>query len=153
MHVLRPLYVVLALAGIVLVARAFLVPEDFGIHPPGYMYGWYRAGNIAEWKAFKVKYRGKETCRDCHADQDKDLHASPHKTIECENCHGPALEHPSDPAKLTLDRTRLLCLRCHTQLSYPTSQRAEIRGIDPDHHNPGLECAGCHDPHRAPRPG
>ena len=70
MHVLRPLYVVLALAAIILIARIFVVPEDFGIHERGYMYGWYREGNVAEWKAFKVKYQGKETCRDCHADEE-----------------------------------------------------------------------------------
>jgi hypothetical protein len=43
-------------------------------------------------------------------------------------------------------------LRCHTHLPYPTSKRAEIRGLDPDRHNPSLECAGCHDPHRASKP-
>jgi hypothetical protein len=54
MHVLRPLYVVLALAGMILIARIFVVPEDFGIHEKGYMYGWYRKANEEEWKAFKV---------------------------------------------------------------------------------------------------
>jgi predicted CXXCH cytochrome family protein len=152
MHVLRPLYVVLALAAIILVARVFVVPEDFGIHERGYMYGWYREGNIAEWKAFQVKYQGKEYCRDCHADEEKQVLSSPHKIIECENCHGPALEHPSDPPKLTIDRTRGLCLRCHTYLPYPTSKRSEIKGIDPDQHNTGLECAGCHNPHQASKP-
>ena len=152
MHVLRPLYVVLALVAIILVARTFMVPEDFGIHERGYMYGWYREGNIAEWKAFQAKYQGKEYCRDCHDEQGKQILSSPHKTIECENCHGPALEHPSDPPKLTLDRTRGLCLRCHTYLPYPTSKRLEIKGIDPDQHNTGLECAGCHNPHQASKP-
>ncbi len=152
MHVLRPLYVVLALVVIILAARTLFVPEDFGIHERGYMYGWYRAGNPAEWKAVKVKYQGKEYCRDCHADEEKQVLSAPHKAIECENCHGPALEHPSDPPKLTLDRSRGLCLRCHTYLPYPTSKRSEIKGIDPDQHNPGLECAGCHNPHRASKP-
>jgi predicted CXXCH cytochrome family protein len=152
MHVLRPLYVFLALVAFILIARAFLVPKDFGIHERGYMYGWYREGNVAEWKAFKVKYQGKEYCRDCHGDQERQVLSSPHKMVECENCHGPALEHPSDPPKLALDRTRGLCLRCHTYLPYPTSKRSEIKGIDPDQHNPGLECAGCHNPHQASKP-
>jgi len=149
---MRPLYVVLALVAIILVARTFMVPEGFGIHERGYMYGWYREGNIAEWKAFQAKYQGKEYCRDCHDEQEKQVLSSPHKTIECENCHGPALEHPSDPPKLPLDRTRGLCLRCHTYLPYPTSKRSEIKGIDPDQHNTGLECAGCHNPHQASKP-
>jgi predicted CXXCH cytochrome family protein len=153
MHVLRPLYVFLALAGIILIARTFVVPEDFGIHEGGYMYGWYRKGNAEAWKSVQVKYQGREYCRDCHAEQEQQILASPHKIIQCENCHGPALEHPAEPAKLTIDRERGLCLRCHTFLSYPTSQRSEIKGIDPGQHNPGLECAGCHNPHKASKPG
>ena len=152
MHVLRPLFVVLLVAALILIARIVFVPQDFGIHERGYMYGWHRAGNVEEWKAVKVKYQGKEYCKDCHTEQAQQILLSPHKVIECENCHGPALEHPAEPAKLTLDRSRELCLRCHTYLSYPTSKRSEIKGIDPDKHNPGLECAGCHNPHQASRP-
>jgi predicted CXXCH cytochrome family protein len=152
MHVLRPLYVVLVLTGIILIARVFFVPENFGIHESGYMYGWYRKGDVEDWKAVKVKYQGKEYCKDCHGEQERLLLSSPHKIIECENCHGPAVEHPADPPKLTIDRTRELCLRCHTYLSYPTSARSKIKGIDPEHHNPGLECVGCHNPHQASKP-
>jgi hypothetical protein len=155
MHVLRPLYVVLALVAIMFIARLFLVPEDFGIHERGYMYGWFRKANIEEWKAFPAKYRGGESgeyCKACHAPQGKKILSSAHKIITCENCHGPALNHPSDPLKLTLDRSRGLCLRCHAYLPYPTSQRAAIRGKDPDRHNPGRECVLCHNPHDASRP-
>jgi len=152
MHVLRPLYVVLAIAGIILIARTFVVPEDFGIHESGYMYGWYRKANEAEWRAFKPKYQGQEYCRDCHAEQEQQVRSSRHNLIECENCHDPARGHPDDPQKLTLDRSRELCLRCHTYLPYPTSKRSEIKGIHPDQHNPGGECAGCHNPHQAPSP-
>ena len=152
MHVLRPLYVILALIGLILVARTMVVPKDFGVHERGYMYGWYRKANEEEWKAFKVKYQGKEYCQDCHAEEEQQVGASRHKTIECENCHGPAVEHPTDPQKLILDRSRDLCLRCHTYLSYPTSKRSEIKGIDPDQHNPGGECVGCHNPHQASKP-
>ena len=62
MHVLRPLYVVLALAAIILIARSFWIPNDFGTHEQGYTYGWYRQSNIEEWKNFTVKYRGREFC-------------------------------------------------------------------------------------------
>jgi len=152
MHVLRPLYVVLAVAGIILIARTFFVPKDFGIHERGYMYGWYRTENVEEWKAVKVKYQGKEYCKDCHGEQGRQILSSRHKIIECENCHGPALEHPAEPTKLLIDRTRELCLRCHTHLLYPTSKRSEITGIDPEEHNPSEECAGCHNPHQASKP-
>ena len=153
MHVFRPLYIVLLLVGLIFVARTMVVPKDFGVHESGYMYGWYRKSNEGEWKDFKPKYLGKEYCIDCHAEQEQQISSARHNTIECENCHGPGGEHPSDPPKLNLDRTRDLCLRCHTFLAYPTSKRSEIKGIDPDQHNPGGECAGCHEPHIASKPG
>jgi predicted CXXCH cytochrome family protein len=152
MHVLRPLYVVLGLVAIILAVRPLIVPKDFGIYERGYMFSWYRKANEEDWKNFKVKYQGKGYCQDCHGEQFQLLHKSPHTIIQCENFHGPAIEHPSEPQKLLIDRGRELCLRCHTALPYPTSKRAEIKGIDPDAHNPGLECSGCHDPHRASKP-
>jgi len=152
MHVLRPLYVVLTMVAIVLIARTLFVPDDFGIHERGYMYGWYRQANVEEWKAVKVKYQGKEFCAACHAQQTQKNLSSPHRIIECENCHGPAVGHPLDPPKLTIDKTRELCLRCHAYLPYPTSQRSEIKGIDPDRHNTGLPCVLCHNPHEASKP-
>ncbi|MDI6753177.1 MAG: cytochrome c3 family protein [Thermodesulfobacteriota bacterium] len=152
MHVFRPLIVVLALAGTILIVRNFIVPSDFGVHESGYMYGWYRKSNEGEWKAVKVKYQGKEYCQDCHAESDQQVRSSRHNLIECENCHGPALEHPSNPAKLAIDRGRELCLRCHTHLAYPTSKRSEISGIDAESHNPGGDCVGCHNPHQASKP-
>lgn len=147
-HVFRPLIVVIGLIVLVLIFRFFYVPKDFGVHENGYMYGWYRTGNIEEWKNVKVKYQGAEYCKDCHADKIESISQSPHMNIQCENCHGPALEHPSDPEKLTIDRSRGQCLRCHAKLPYPSSGRASIRGIDPDSHNTGTECASCHNPHK-----
>ncbi|MDA8083470.1 MAG: cytochrome c3 family protein [Nitrospiraceae bacterium] len=147
-HVFRPLIVVVGLVAIVLVVRVFYVPGDFRIHENGYMYGWYRTGNIEDWKKVKVKYQGREYCKDCHPDKLESISQSPHAIIQCENCHGPGIGHPDNPAKLPIDRSRGLCLRCHTKLPYPTSGRANIRGIDPDTHNAGIECASCHNPHK-----
>jgi len=153
-HVLRPLWVVLGLVVIVLIIRMFYVPKDFGVHERGYMYGWYRKGNVEEWKtSVKVKYQGKEYCSGCHADKVQDIDKTPHAIIQCENCHGPAsdetYDHPSEQRpKLVLDKTRAQCLRCHTKLPYPTSGRANIRGIDPEQHNPDIECVMCHNPHK-----
>jgi predicted CXXCH cytochrome family protein len=152
MHVLRPLYLVLALSAIILITRSFLIPADFGIHEQGYTYGWYRQSNIEEWKNFTVKYQGREFCNTCHTGQVQKLLSFRHKDIECENCHGPALSHPTDPPKLVLDRSRELCLRCHARLFYPNSQRSQIKGINPEQHNPELECVLCHNPHEASKP-
>ncbi len=70
-----------------------------------------------------------------------------HGTIACQNCHGPALDHPEEPEALTIDRSRETCLRCHTALPYTTSERKRIPGIINEEHNPGEECVLCHNPH------
>lgn len=146
-HVLRPLFVTIGIIVLILLVRMVYVPKDFGVHERGYMYGWHRKGNENDWKNFKVKYQGTAYCKECHSDKYDSIIKSPHKIIPCEDCHGPAIDHPSDPPKLTIDKSRALCLRCHYPLPYPTSGRANIPGIDPDVHNPGMECATCHNPH------
>jgi predicted CXXCH cytochrome family protein len=146
-HALRPLFVVIGIIVLILLFRIVYVPKDFGIGERGYMYGWHRHSNEQDWKNFKVKYQGKEYCKDCHSDKYDSINKTPHKIIQCENCHGPAIDHPSDPPKLTIDRSRALCLRCHYPLPYPTSGRANIKSIDPDKHNPDMECSTCHNPH------
>lgn len=147
-HVWRPLFVVFGIVILILIARVFLVPKDFGIHERGYMYGWYKKSNEEEWKKVAVKYKSAEYCKDCHTDKFTMIMQTPHALIQCENCHGPAMDHPSDPPKLAIDKSRQQCLRCHYPLPYPTSGRANIRGIDPDKHNPDIECSMCHNPHK-----
>lgn len=147
-HALRPLLVIACLTGAVLVARTLIVPRDFGIGANGYIYGWHRKGNEAEWKAFPPKYKTSEYCKDCHADNYASIHQSPHAVIGCQNCHGPARDHPTQPPKLEINRDRSLCLRCHYALPYAASGRAHIPGIDPAVHNPGTACVTCHNPHK-----
>nr|WP_279342304.1 cytochrome c3 family protein [Geotalea sp. SG265] len=130
-----------------MIVRVVAVPRDFGIHDRGYMYGWYRLGNEKEWKNIRVKYKTNEYCKECHREKYTELLSSPHGRIMCEDCHGPALGHPEDPPTLTINRERKLCLRCHSRLPYKSSIRGNIRGIDPDTHNPGAECVLCHYPH------
>ena len=147
-HVFRPLVVIVGIVCIILVFRRMYVPKDFGVHGRGYMYGWYRENNIQFWKDIKVKYQGTEYCKDCHSDKYESIMTTPHAIIPCEDCHGPAIEHPSEPPKLAIDKSRGLCLRCHSSLPYPTSGRSKIRGVDPDTHNADVECVMCHNPHK-----
>jgi hypothetical protein len=143
---------------LILVARSFYVPKDFGVYERGYMYSWHRKGDEQFWKDFKIKYQGREFCKDCHDKNYAAISKSRHKNIQCENCHGPAgtvqgTMHPDNPPKLAIDRSREQCYRCHVKLAYPTSDRAKIRGFaDPEKHNPGMECVACHNPH-SPRLG
>ncbi|MRR53918.1 MAG: cytochrome C [Deltaproteobacteria bacterium] len=146
-HVWRPLYLVIAVIALILLVRTLVVPEDFGSHESGYMYGWHRKGNEAEWQQVKVKYQMSAYCKDCHSEMYDSIGKSPHGIIPCEDCHGPGAGHPDNPAKLPIDRSRQLCLRCHAQLPSPSSGRSAIRGIDPAGHNPEAECSLCHNPH------
>lgn len=148
-HVLRPLWVAIVFVAVILAARQIMVPEDFGVHGESFTYNFYRQGNVQEWKDFPLKYRGTAVCVECHSENGEQLAASAHAAIQCENCHGPGVNHPEteDPAAMAVDRGRPLCLRCHADLGYPGINRANIPGIAPDAHNSGLACVQCHDAH------
>jgi hypothetical protein len=146
-HVWRPLYVVLAIVVLILLFRAFYVPEDFGVQERGYTFGYHRLSNEQEWKDFPAKYRDNSYCQGCHYDQAEVFAAAQHAMLSCENCHGAAFDHPENPEKLHIDRSRALCLRCHSQLYTPSSGRSDIAGINPLEHNAGIECSACHNPH------
>ncbi len=154
-HVLRPLIVVLGIVILILAARVVYVPKDFGIYDRGYMYSWHRKGDEQFWRDFKIKFRGKAYCNDCHPDKIESIDKTPHRIIPCEDCHGPAgtaegYVHydPDHRPKLEINRSRELCYRCHVYLAYPTSGRKKIKGFpDPEKHNPGMECVMCHNPH------
>lgn len=146
-HVWRPLFVVIGVVIAILLFRMVYVPSDFGVHDRGYTFGYHRLSNEQEWKDYPAKYKGNQYCNACHDDKIEEVGNSSHGMINCENCHGAAFDHPDNPAQLTIDRSRGLCLRCHAQLTMPTSDRHDIPGIDPARHNQGYECSECHNPH------
>ncbi len=148
-HVWRPLFVVIGIIIFMLLFRAMYVPDDFGVHGDSFMYNYYRKSNEQEWMDQKVKFRDKNYafCDECHEDEVETRSEDLHGTIACQNCHGPALDHPEEPEALTIDRSRETCLRCHTALPYTTSERKRIPGIINEEHNPGEECVLCHNPH------
>ena len=151
-HVLRPLWVAIVFVALILLARYFLVPSDFGVQGESFTFNYHRASNVDEWKNMPVvSYLGKEVCVECHDDVGEKLESSPHTIIQCENCHGPGRDHPEteNPETMTIDRSRLLCLRCHADLSYANSSRADLSVIDPNKHNVDSECVQCHNPHTA----
>lgn len=147
-HIWRPLYLFVALIVAFLLIRNLFVPPAFGVNERGYTYGWYDKSNEDLWKAMPVNYRFPEDCQDCHEDNASRITESPHDILSCQNCHGPARDHPDAPKKLSINTDRGLCLRCHAELDYPTSERGAIIGIDPITHNPGEGCSDCHDPHQ-----
>lgn len=146
-HVLHPLWLAIGLVGLILLARHFMVPDDFGIHGDSFTYNFHRLGNIQEWKDFPVKYQGRESCRECHKDNVKTHRRSPHKNVECENCHGPSGNHPDDVEFLPLNRERGLCMRCHASLEYPNAARSDLPAVHDRRHKRKRECVSCHNPH------
>ena len=147
-HVFRPLFVVIAGVALLLLARHFVVPSDFGVEEGGsFTFNYHRLSSNDDWKNFKVKYRGKEYCQECHEEKVEEILNSPHSVIQCENCHGPAIDHPEDPEVLSIETNRLLCRRCHAFLPYPQSNRADMPAINPEEHNPSENCVECHNPH------
>jgi hypothetical protein len=146
-HVLRPLYIAIALVVAILIARHFTVPGDFGVHGESFTYNFYRLGNVQEWKNFPAKYQGRERCARCHEENSEKSAASKHARIQCEDCHGPGAGHPKQIKRLPVNGSRELCLRCHQYLSYPSSQRSALPGIDGKTHKKKFECHECHDAH------
>jgi predicted CXXCH cytochrome family protein len=147
-HVLHPLWVAIGLLGLILLARQFLVPEDFGVHGDSFTYNYYRLSNVQEWQDFPVKYQGKESCAECHKDNVRTNRRGPHKRVECENCHGPAVGHPDEVEFLPLNKEREMCLRCHAKLDYPDSTaRSDLPAIVDRRHRRKRECVSCHNPH------
>lgn len=146
-HVLRPLWLAIGLLVTILIARQFMVPDDFGIHGESFTYNFYRLGNVQEWKDFPAKYLGRESCLECHEENYEQNGSGPHAPIQCENCHGPGVNHPDEIEYLPLNTTRELCLRCHESLDYPDSRRAELPNIRNRTHKRRRECVSCHNPH------
>ena len=63
--------------------------------------------------------------------------------VTCEACHGPApADHPKTP--MPVDRTTDLCGRCHSDTRFGW-QDWQVS----THHQRGMDCATCHDPHSA----
>jgi predicted CXXCH cytochrome family protein len=147
-HWWRPLLLVIVIIIGVLVARTIYIPKDFGVHS-GFTYGLYRGDNVGEWKSVTVKYQGRGFCATCHQDKFNKIMGTPHKVIQCENCHGPGLGHPDGGVKLWPGDADSLCLRCHNKLAYPPNGRSLIPGIDRNRHPiPNTKCVDCHNPHQ-----
>jgi len=146
-HVLYPLWVALALVAAIFAARQLFVPEDFGVHGPSFTYNFHRLSNEQEWKDFPVKYQGLDSCTECHRDNVRTLRRSPHRRIQCENCHGPSAGHPGSIELLPRNTERSLCLRCHAELEYPNTARNEIPPVSDRLHFRRKDCVECHNPH------
>lgn len=133
-------------AGVLLfaVARAVLVPEDFG------KYGHYRAGAIDDAAAQPLSYAGRARCTECHEDVVITKAAARHKNIGCETCHGALLKHADDPGVAVAKADgQVQCLRCHAANTGKPALQLTVVAKD---HSDEDSCVSCHKPHD-PRTG
>lgn len=116
---------------------------NFGFHPKN------TAGNIEAWASLPVQYVQSSTCQNCHEDKYGLWAKGNHKTVSCENCHGPAKAHLETGAAEALDTSRELCGLCHAKL---VSRPSNFPQVDMVTMGGDAECVTCHDPHD-PRAG
>lgn len=131
----------LFVAGLLLfvVARAALVPKDFG------KYGHYRAGAIDDAAARPLSYAGRARCAECHDDVVISQAAAGHKNLGCETCHGALLKHADDPeVGVAKADGQMLCLRCHAANTGKPAHQPTVVAKD---HSDEDSCVSCHKPH------
>lgn len=138
-HLFRLAGVFVAALLVFAIARAELVPEDFG------RLGHYRASAVDEVRALKPVHAGQVACAECHGDVVEVRAAARHKAVSCESCHGALGAHAAGegPAPKKPD-AQTLCVRCHAAKTgkparYPRVDIAEHAGTD--------ACITCHKPH------
>jgi len=143
-HIKRLLIIIVIVVAGFIAARFIFVPKDF------YEYGHYRGGSIAENMGRPLNYAGSGACKDCHAERVANWVKARHKTVNCEDCHGALMKHTEDPSIQPIKpQGRKFCLLCHA--SNITKPRT-FPQINSGSHNPGFNCADCHNPHNPALP-
>ena len=134
--------VIAGIVAIVLLLRFFVLPESMFSAQP------HQAATVARQAALPVRYAGMTACRNCHEDQYGAKLAGSHRSIGCENCHGPAAAHVAnkDDAAATppKPRDREFCLGCHGFLASRPDGFPQVVGQE---HNGRKRCVVCHDAH------
>jgi len=128
--------------GLFFVARHFLVPKSFG------EFGHYRGLSLVENQAKTPKYSGSKACADCHQDIVDLKSPYVHRSLSCETCHGPGLEHVNSTDSIIpvrVPKEREFCALCHTKNAARLADN--VVQINVTEHNPGQKCIECHNPH------
>lgn len=146
-HLLRLGIVLIAGFLVFLVVKAAATPSSWN-----YVV-WYRGDNQEEMKKLPLVHGGNGSCQSCHEEEHQNALEFAHKTLNCESCHGPLLDHARDDKKIAdavvMDESNWQCLNCHGELvsrpvDFPQFTKAVRR-----HRNmqEGSFCIKCHDPH------
>ncbi len=137
-------------AGVLLVAVLFLtlvLPKL--INPTAFMvdYGFHARDseiNRMQWASLPVAYADSTKCNSCHGKEYKAWTENSHRTVSCENCHGPAEAHMSGGATPVIDGSRELCGSCHARLE---ARPADFPQVDMNKFGDNVPCISCHNPH------
>ncbi len=131
-----------------LVARSLAVPESFG------RYGYFRGDAVRDAMTARTpRYQGKDSCFECHKLESRPNDKDVHRTVQCEDCHGPGGAHVEDAKtdNIKVNREREACIVCHRLLparpgAFPQiSWRDHFKqwGVVDDK----TKCLDCHDAH------
>ncbi len=115
-------------------------------------YGFHRGEvkeNAEEWSSLPIQYVSSSICNDCHQDNYGIWEKGNHRTVSCENCHGPVNPHLEGKARPVVDSSRELCGLCHARL---ISRPSNFPQVDMEEMGGHVDCVTCHDPHD-PRAG
>ncbi len=115
----------------------------YGFHPKNI------EENVSEWANLPVQFASSSVCVDCHQDKYGMWEKGDHRTVNCENCHGPAMAHLETGTRPIVDTSRELCGLCHSKL---ISRPRDFPQVDMEEMGGHEECITCHDPHE-PRAG
>jgi cytochrome c553 len=139
-HVARLLALMAVGLVVAAVAKWYFTPDSF------YQFGHYRAASVTENASLVPVHKTSAYCVDCHDDRHGEWSASSHKSVACENCHGPARTHPKGGIKklpIPEDTIRQ-CSLCHLAMVGRPATQPQIALAE---HAPGEQCVGCHNPH------
>ena len=142
-HLIRAGGLLVLLVGGLIVLMQFQAPD--ALQPYGFYKG-DKAANAREWASRPLNFAAVPTCNECHGNNYGVWIESSHKTVSCENCHGPAQLHVDygRPEDVKVDDSRELCAVCHGQLP---SRPKDFPQIDLSKHGADKSCAACHNPH------
>lgn len=141
-HLIRAGLVLLVILG-----AAFVVPRllpkqiSYELKP----YGFYTGrDNSSEWASLSLKYADPAKCNSCHADKTAIWKQAEHKSVSCEDCHGPGEAHVEKAVPLVVDKSRELCAQCHNNV---VGRPADFPQVDVSSHGGSSQCVTCHNPH------
>ena len=153
-HAVRFAFLLVIIAALFFIVRAYLVPESFEINDGSYTYGYYRADSVKEQAALYPRHQGPEKCLSCHEEQYAALSDSSHTSVGCETCHGYWQAHNNNMKdEIIQDTSVTACMQCHEYLAARPAafpQISDFKGhvLDQEEtYTESMLCVECHDPH------